>query len=134
DHAHTAGLPWTPADAEPAGLAERSAALATARHEGVRAVRAAQQTARGAEQTRDLARIALDRAQEAATAGEAAEAAAESAVESAREQAREALRQWGEAHGELLTEEGVGRLFAALELTGEAEAVTLTDAFTQATA
>ncbi|MEU9243156.1 TIGR02680 family protein [Streptomyces sp. NPDC048385] len=134
DHAHTAGLPWTPADAEPARLAERSAALAAARHEGVRAVRAAEQTARGAEQTRDLARISLDRAQEAATAAEAAEAAAESAVESAREQAREALRQWGEAHGELLTEEGVGRLCAALELTGEAEAVTLTDAFTQATA
>ncbi|MET8949027.1 TIGR02680 family protein, partial [Streptomyces sp. NPDC004542] len=38
DHAHTAGLPWTPADADPARLAERSAALAAARHEGVRAV------------------------------------------------------------------------------------------------
>ncbi|MFJ9908914.1 TIGR02680 family protein [Streptomyces sp. NPDC101152] len=134
DHAHTAGLPWTPADAEPAGLAERSAALATARHEGVRAVRAAQQAARGAEQTRDLARISLDRAQETATAAEAAETAAESAVESAREKASEALRQWGQAHPGLLTEEGVARLFAALELTGEAEAVTLTDAFTQATA
>ncbi|MFI6054854.1 TIGR02680 family protein [Streptomyces violascens] len=134
DHAHTAGLPWTLADADPIRLTERSAALAAARHEGVRAVRATQLAARGAEQTRDLARISLDRAQEAVTAAETAETAAESAVESAREQAREALRQWGEAHGELLTEEGVGRLTEALELTGEAEAVTLADAFTEATA
>ncbi|WAX78758.1 TIGR02680 family protein [Streptomyces sp. KMM 9044] len=134
DHAHTAGLPWTPADADPIRLAERSAALAAARHDGVRAVRAAQQTARGAEQTRGLARISLDRAQEAVTAAETAETAAESAVESSREQVREALRQWGEAHGVLLTEEGVGRLPEALELIGEAEAVTLADAFSEVTA
>ncbi|SES05710.1 TIGR02680 family protein [Streptomyces sp. yr375] len=138
DHAHTAGLPWTPADAEPTRLAERSAALAAARHEGVRAVRGAQQAARGAEQTRDLARVSLDRAEEAVSAAETAETAAESALESAREQAREALGQWTEAHGELLTEEGVGRLAEALELTGEAESsgvpVTLADAFTEATA
>ncbi|MFG3661304.1 TIGR02680 family protein [Streptomyces sp. NPDC047706] len=138
DHAHTAGLPWTPADAEPARLADRSAALAAARHEGVRAVRGAEQAARGAEQTRDLARVSLDRAEEAVSAAETAETAAESALESAREQAREALGQWAEAHGELLTEEGVGRLAEALELTGEAESsgvpVTLADAFTEATA
>ncbi|MFE4824998.1 TIGR02680 family protein [Streptomyces sp. NPDC056704] len=138
DHAHTAGLPWTPADAEPARLADRSAALAAARHEGVRAVRGAQQAARGAEQARDLARVSLDRAEEAVSAAETAETAAESALESAREQAREALVQWAEAHGELLTEEGVGRLAEALELTGEAESsgvpVTLADAFTEATA
>lgn len=138
DHAHTAGLPWTPADAEPVRLADRSAALAAARHEGVRAVRGAQQAARGAEQTRDLARVSLDRAEEAVSAAETAETAAESALESAREQAREALGQWAEAHGELLTEEGVGRLAEALERTGEAESsgvpVTLADAFTEATA
>jgi uncharacterized protein (TIGR02680 family) len=134
DHARTAGLPWTPADAEPARLAERSAALAAARHEGVRAVRGAQQTARGAEQTRDLARVSLDRAQEAVAAAETAETAAESALESAREQARTALGQWAGAHGTLLAEGGADRLAAALELTGEAEAVTLTDAFTEATA
>ncbi|MFF1297060.1 MULTISPECIES: TIGR02680 family protein [unclassified Streptomyces] len=134
DHAHTAGLPWTPADAEPARLADRAAALATARHEGVRAVRAAQQTARGAEQTRDLARVSLDRAQEAVTAAETAETAAESALESAREQARDALGQWTQTHGELLPGEGRDLLAHALELTGEAEAVTLADAFTEATA
>ncbi|MEU3147298.1 TIGR02680 family protein [Streptomyces sp. NPDC006999] len=134
DHAHTAGLPWTPADAEPARLADRSAALAAARHEDVRAVRAAQQTARGAEQTRALARVSLDRAQEAVTDAETAESAAESALESAREQAREALRQWVGTHGELLTEEGTGRLAETLELAGEADAFTLTDAFTEATA
>ncbi|MBW8799564.1 MAG: TIGR02680 family protein [Streptomyces sp.] len=134
DHAYTAGLPWTPSDAEPAHLADRSAALAAARHEGVRAVRAAQQAARGAEQTRDLARISLDRAQEAVTAAETAETAAESGLESAREQARTALGQWTQVHGELLTEEGAGRLAEALERIGEAEAVTLADAFTEAVA
>ncbi|MBT2526868.1 TIGR02680 family protein [Streptomyces sp. ISL-99] len=134
DHAHTAGLPWTPADAEPARLAERSAALAAARHEGVRAVRAAQQTARGAEQTRDLARVSLDRAEEAVTAAETAETAAESVLHAAREQARTALGQWMGTHGELLTDEGTGRLAEALELTGEAEAFTLADAFAEATA
>ncbi|MFE0732561.1 TIGR02680 family protein [Streptomyces antibioticus] len=134
DHAHTAGLPWTPADAEPARLAERSAALAAARHEGVRAVRAAQQAARGAEQTRDLARISLDRAEEAVTAAETAETVSEAALESAREQARTALAQWTETHVELLPGEGRDLLAHALELTGEAEAVTLADAFTEATA
>ncbi|WP_329282367.1 TIGR02680 family protein [Streptomyces sp. NBC_01451] len=134
DHAHTSGLPWTPADAEPVRLAERSAALAAARYEGVRAVRAAQQAARGAEQTRDLARVSLDRAEEAVTAAETAETAAESALESAREQARTALGRWTEAHGRLLTQEGASRLAEALELTGETDAVTLADAFTEATA
>lgn len=134
DHAHTAGLPWTPADAEPARLAERSSALAAARHEGVRAVRAAQQAARGAEQTRDLARVSLDRAQEAVTAAETTETAAESALEAAREQARTAFGQWAEMHGELLPGEGRDRLAQALELTVETEAVPLSDAFTEATA
>ncbi|WP_405680186.1 TIGR02680 family protein [Streptomyces sp. NBC_01238] len=147
DHAHTAGLPWTPADAGPARLAERSAALAAARHEGVRAVRGAQQAARGTEQTRDLARVSLDRAQEAVAAAETAEAAAGSALESAREQARTALGQWTEAHGALLAEaerdgdppgrrlgEGADEIAEALERTGEADAPTLADAFTEATA
>jgi len=134
DHAHTAGLPWTPADAEPARLADRSAALAAARHEGVRAVRAAQQTARGAEQTRDLARVSLDRAEEAVGAAESAETAAGSALESAREQARTALVQWTGDHGRLLSEAGSALLAEALDLTGEADAVTLADAFTEATA
>ncbi len=173
DHAHTAGLPWTPADAEPARIADRSAALAAARHEGVRAVRGAQQAARGAEQTRDLARVSLDRAQEAVAAAETAETAAGAVLESAREQARTALGQWTQAHGALLARaqrdggppgrrlgeerdgglpgrrlgeereesppgrrpvEGAERLAEALERTGEADAVTLADAFTEATA
>ncbi|MEV2236272.1 hypothetical protein AB0H69_48080 [Streptomyces phaeochromogenes] len=137
-HAHTAGLTWTPADAEPARLAERSSALAAARHEGVRAVRGAQQAARGAEQTRDLARASLDRAQEAVATAETAETAAESALETAREEARTALGQWTEAHGTLLAEASAERLAEALELTGEAESsgepATLADAFTEATA
>jgi uncharacterized protein (TIGR02680 family) len=134
DHAHTAGIPWTPADAEPARLAERSAALAAARHEGVRALRAAQQSARGAEQTRDLARVSLDRAQEAVAAAETAETVAESALESAREQARTALGQWMGVHGALLPEAGAERLAEALGLTGEAEAVTPADVFAEVSA
>lgn len=133
DHARTAGIPWIPADAEPAHLADRSAALAAARHEGVRAVRGAQQAARGAEQTRDLARVSLDRAQEAVAAAETAETAAESALESAREQARAALGQWTGEHGALLAEAGADRLAEALELIGETEAVALADVFAEAT-
>ncbi|MCX4598184.1 TIGR02680 family protein [Streptomyces sp. NBC_01549] len=133
DHAHTAGLAWTPADAEPDHIADRSAALAAARHEGVRVVRGAQQAARGADQTRDLARVSLDRAQEAVAAAETAETAAESALESAREQARTALGQWTGEHGALMAEAGADRLAEALELTGETEAVTLADTFTEAT-
>ncbi|KPI21836.1 Conserved hypothetical protein CHP02680 [Actinobacteria bacterium OK006] len=133
DHAHGAGIPWTPADAEPARLADRSAALAAARHEGVRAVRGAHQAARGAEQTRDLARVSLDRAQEAVAAAETAEAAAEAALRSAREQARAALGQWTGEHGALLAEAGAARLAEALALIGETEAVALADVFTEAT-
>lgn len=133
DHAHGAGIPWTPADAEPARLADRSAALAAARHEGVRAVRGAHQAARGAEQTRDLARVSLDRAQEAVAAAETAEAAAEAALRSAREQARAALGQWTGEHGALLAEAGADRLAEALALIGETEAVALADVFTEAT-
>ncbi|MFR9797678.1 TIGR02680 family protein [Streptomyces sp. MS06] len=134
DHAHTAGIGWTPADAEPARLAERSAALAAARHEGVRAVRAAQQSCRGAEQTRALTRSALDRAQEAVTGAESAESDAESAVETARAQALAALAQWTQAHGPLLPEGAADRFAEALDLTGEAEAATLADTFNEVAA
>ncbi|MCX4595724.1 hypothetical protein OG819_40510 [Streptomyces sp. NBC_01549] len=108
--------------------------------------RGARQAARGAEQTRDLARVSLDRAREAVAAAETAETAAETALGPAREQARTALGQWTRAHGALLAEaeregvpgrrlgEGAGRLAEALELTGEADAVTLADAFTETTA
>ncbi|MGW4517434.1 TIGR02680 family protein [Streptomyces sp. NPDC004393] len=139
DHAHTAGIAWTPADAEPARLAERSAALATARHDGVRALRAAQQDCRSAEQTRDLARSALDRAAEAASGAETAETDAERALETTRAQAREALGQWTQAHGPLLPEGATGRLAQTLDLTGEdvtgeGEAATLADTYTEAVA
>ncbi|MFF3518371.1 TIGR02680 family protein [Streptomyces sp. NPDC002573] len=134
DHAHTAGIAWTPADAEPARLAGRSAALATARHDGVRALRAAQQDCRSAEQTRDLARSALDRAQEAVTGAETAETDAERAAEAARAKAREALAQWTQAYGPLLPEGATDRLAEALDLTGEEEAATLADTYTEAVA
>ncbi|MFC9078580.1 TIGR02680 family protein [Streptomyces sp. NPDC057062] len=134
DHAHTAGIAWTPPDAEPTRLAERSAALATARHDGVRALRAAQQDCRSAEQTRDLARSALDRAEEAVSGAETGETDAERAVEAARAQMREALAQWTQAHGPLLPEGATDRLAEALDLTGEGEAATLADTYAEAVA
>ncbi|MFD1662899.1 TIGR02680 family protein [Streptomyces caeni] len=144
DHARTAGIAWTPADAEPARITERSAALATARHDGVRATRAAQQDCRSAEQTRDLARSSLDRAQQTVTAAETAEADAERAVEAARAQARQALARWTQAHGPLLPEGSAERLAEALDvtgenvtgenLTGEREAATLAETFAEAAA
>ncbi|MFG3060323.1 TIGR02680 family protein [Streptomyces sp. NPDC048231] len=134
DHAHTAGIAWTPPDAEPTRLAERSAALATARHDGVRALRAAQQDCRSAEQTRDLARSALDRAEEAVSGAETGETDAEQAVEAARAQAREALAQWTQARGPLLPEGATDRLAEALDLTGEGEAATLADTYAEAVA
>ncbi|WP_245766664.1 TIGR02680 family protein [Streptomyces colonosanans] len=139
DHARTAGMAWSPADAEPARLAERSAALATARHDGVRALRAAQQDCRSAEQTRDLARSALDRARDAVSGAETAGTEAERAVEAARATAREALAQWTRAHGPLLPEGAADRLAEALDLTGEnvtgeGEAATLADTYAEAAA
>ncbi|MBW8707570.1 DNA replication and repair protein RecF [Streptomyces sp. MBT84] len=134
DHAHTAGIAWTPPDAEPTRLAERSAALATARHDGVRALRAAQQDCRSAEQTRDLARSALDRAEEAVSGAETGETDAERAVEAARAQMREALAQWSQAHGPLLPEGATDRLAEALDLTGEGEAATLAGTYAEAVA
>lgn len=119
DHAHAAGIAWTPADAEPARLAERSAALAAARHDGVRALRAAQQDRRSAEQSRDLARSALDRVQQSVTGAESAEAGAERAVGAARAQVREALARWTRDHGPLLPDGAADRLAEALDRTGE---------------
>ena len=73
DHAAAAGIGWQAADAEADGFTERVGARVTARLEAVRAMRAALESHRRAEHARDLARLALDRAQQAVTAAERAE-------------------------------------------------------------
>src|SRR6202021_2569235 len=64
DHATAAGIGWPTADAGTDGFTERAGARITARIEAVRAIRAALESHRRAEHARDLARLALDRAQE----------------------------------------------------------------------
>ncbi|MEV0186768.1 TIGR02680 family protein [Streptomyces sp. NPDC050625] len=148
DHAHRAGIAWSAADAAPDALADRASARAEARHEGVRAVRAAVQRLRDTKQTRRAARAGLDRAQEAAQAAETAEREADAALAAAHERARAELEQWTQRYHALLPEGTEGRLATALDLAAEAagtpadgergsaatEDVTLPGVFTDATA
>lgn len=108
--AATAGIAWSPAAAEPEGLAERVSARAATRHEAVRALRAALVAHRTAEQARDLARRALDSAQETALQAEAAEAEAAEAVKQQRAEARAGLERWSDEHTLPLDAQSTGRL------------------------
>ncbi len=136
DHATAAGIAWRPDDARGEGLADRVSSRVAAREEAVRAVRAAQAAHRSALQARDLARLALDRAQESAAEAEAEEAVTAAAVAAAREQAGEALRQWWQRHGQPLTDDDslAEALGAALEQVGEPDAPGLETVFGEATA
>jgi len=102
DHATQAGIGWQPADAEAPGLAQRAGARVAVRLDDVRAVRAADAEQRKAEQARDLARIALDRAAAALAEAEQAEESASGAVTGAIETARQALAEWSSRHAGLL--------------------------------
>ncbi|MCP3820256.1 TIGR02680 family protein [Streptomyces sp. A3M-1-3] len=139
DHAHGAGIPWTPADAVPMALAERASARAAARHEGVRAVRAAAAHLRDTERGRDAARAGQERAQEAARAVETEERAAQDALGAVHTRAREELRRWQDQYGQLLPEGAAELLAQALDAAAEpdgqeAGTPVLTDLFTEATA
>jgi uncharacterized protein (TIGR02680 family) len=114
DHATRAGIGWQPADAEAAGLAQRASARAAVRLENVRAVRAADAEHRKAEQARDLARIALERAEQALAGAEQAEQAAGGAVTSATEAAQQALTAWSSRHAGLLPAQDWADLTEAL--------------------
>ncbi|MET7542188.1 TIGR02680 family protein [Streptomyces sp. NPDC005507] len=136
DHAHRAGITWSAADAEPAALAERASARAAARHEGVRAVRAAGRRVHDAEQSRRTAGKTLERAEETAERAEEAGREAEGALATAQEQARTELASWTEGYGALLPEGTVERLKVALEQAAEAREeghTTLPDVFADAT-
>lgn len=113
-HAGDAGIGWQPADASPGGLAERAGARLAVRLEAVRAVRAALAGHHKAEQARDLARLALDRAQEALTEATRAEQAAARAVRQALDDAGRALAGWAARHAGLLPEAEWQRLTEAL--------------------
>jgi hypothetical protein len=113
-HASEAGIRWVPADASPEGLAERSGAQLAVRLEAVRAVRAALAAYHKAEQARDLARLALDRAQDALAGAEQAEQAAAGAVQQALDDAERALADWAARHAALLPDDDWRRLAEAL--------------------
>jgi uncharacterized protein (TIGR02680 family) len=134
EHAAAAGVPWTAADSAEEGLSARAGALAATRQDAVRTVRAAQELLRRAEQARDLARLALDRALAEAEAAEAAAEAAATAVAQARADAAEALRTWAGQHHALLPDGEWDRLGEDLadaleELGGEADSPTLETLF-----
>jgi uncharacterized protein (TIGR02680 family) len=138
DHATAAGIGWQTADAGTDGFTERAGARITARLEAVRAMRAALESHRRAEHARDLARLALDRAQEAVTAAERAEQAGADAVASARAGAQAALARWAADHAGVLDEtemrELAEGLSVAIEAFGDTEAATLESVFADATA
>lgn len=138
DHAHRAGIPWSPADTLPSALAERASARAAARHEGVRAVRAAAVHLRDTERGREAARAGQERAQEVARAAETQERAAQDALSAAHTRAREELGRWCDQHGQLLPEGFAELLAQALDAAAgadgpEAGTPALTDLFTEAT-
>jgi uncharacterized protein (TIGR02680 family) len=137
DHATAAGIPWQPADADPASLPERAGARVTVRLEAVRAVRAALAQQRKAEQARDLARITLERTTEALTTAEQAEQAAADAVEKAIATAQEALARWSARHAGLLPaaewQDLIRSLVDVLARFGEPDAPLLESTFNAAT-
>jgi hypothetical protein len=138
EDAAAAGIAWGASDAGAEGLMERVAARAAERHEAVRAVRAAQDAHRAAEQARDLARRTLERALETAAGAEAAEAETARAVETARAEAREGLARWSDEHTLPLDTAAVRQLgealAAALEQVGEPDAPALQVVFGEQTA
>ncbi|MGH3198666.1 MAG: TIGR02680 family protein, partial [Streptosporangiaceae bacterium] len=138
DHATAAGIGWQTADTEADGFAERAGARVTARLEAVRAIRALLESHRRAEHARDLARLALDRAQEAVTAAERAEQGAADAVASARADAQAALARWAADHADVLDETAARELAeglsVAIEVFGDPEAATLESVFAGVTA
>jgi len=137
DHAVRAGIPWQPADAAASGLAQRAVARVAARLENVRAVRAADAEYRRAAHARDLARIALDRADEALTEAERAEESAAADVARAAQDARQSLAGWSARHAGLLPAaqwaELTRALGEALDRFGEPDAPLLDSTYTGAT-
>jgi len=136
-HAVQAGIGWQPADAGPDGLAERAAARAAVRLEAVRAVRAALGEHHKAEQARNLARLALDRAEEALAAAGQAEQAAAAAVRQAIDDARRGLAAWAARHAGVLPQQQWHLLESALgdaiERFGEPDAPALAAVYGEAT-
>ncbi|MET8867205.1 TIGR02680 family protein [Nonomuraea sp. NPDC004580] len=132
DEARAAGIPWSSEDAGEDGFADRAGARVAARADDVRAVRSALTVLGKAEQARDLARAALDRAQSALAQAEEAEADAEAEVERTRGAAREALAAWAGRHDVAAAD--ATALAEALDQVGEPDAPTLDAVFGELTA
>ncbi|MFI7134817.1 SbcC/MukB-like Walker B domain-containing protein [Nonomuraea sp. NPDC050153] len=132
DEAHAAGIPWSPGDADEGGFTDRVGAGAAARADDVRAVRGALAALSKAEQARDLARAALERAQTALAQSEEAASDAEAEVERTRSAAREELSAWAERHGVVAAD--ATALTEALDQVGEPDAPTLEAVFGELTA
>ena len=137
-HVGEAGIWWQPADASRDGLAERAGARAAVRLEAVRAVRAALAEHHKAEQARNLARLALDRAVAALAAADQAEQAAADAVQQAVADAHGAPVTWAVRHAGLLPEPQrrllTGALRDAVERFGEPDAPALETVYNAVTA
>jgi hypothetical protein len=118
--------------------AERGSAGAPIRLGAVRPVRAAHPEHHKAEQTRDLARLALERAKGALAAAEQAEQAAGEAVQQAVADAHGALAAWAARHDGLLPDPQwrplAGALADAIERFGEPDAPALETVYNAATA
>ena len=137
-HATEAGIGWQPADALPEGLAERAGAKLAVRLEAVRVVRSALAEHHKAGQTRNLARLAVDRAQEALAEADQAEQTLADAVRQAVADAQRALANWADRHTGLLPDTEWQLLTEALrdavERSGEPDAMALETVYNAGTA
>ncbi|NUR57854.1 MAG: TIGR02680 family protein, partial [Catenulispora sp.] len=127
---------WPAGAADPDGLSERAAARSAARSEAVRAIRAALDAVRRAEQARDHNRVTLDRALDAQQAAQTAERAAAQVVAAARSEAEASLAAWWREHGSQLPQEIAeplaDALADALAGVGEPEAPTMSVVYSAA--
>jgi uncharacterized protein (TIGR02680 family) len=137
-YAGQAGIPWQSADASPEDLAERAGGRAAIRLQQVRAVRAALAEHHKAQQARDLARLALDRALDALAGAEQAEQAVAAAVQQAAAAAQRSLADWADRYAGPLAAPQWQRLTEALrdavEQFGEPDAPGLETVYNAATA
>ncbi|MFC4061876.1 TIGR02680 family protein [Planomonospora corallina] len=129
DEAAAAGIAWTGADAAEDGFTDRVGGRIAARDDDVHAVRSAAAALDRAEQTRDLARTALEQALEAMAVAEREAASAQEEVDRAAQAARVELSAWAGRYREIVP--GPEPLADALEQVGEPDAPALDTVFAE---
>ncbi|MGP3935376.1 TIGR02680 family protein [Nonomuraea sp. KM88] len=132
DEAHAAGIAWSTGDGEEDGFTDRVGARVAARADDVRAVRAALTALGRAEQARELAHGALERALEALALAEQSQSEAADDVRRTRDTAREELAAWAARHG--VAADQATALAEALDQVGEPDAPALDAVFGELTA